>query len=86
MQARLWQVGKLMPRGLSRHMEAHLVTPMLFCSSWILTAFAADFPIFFSSRVMDVVLADRYLEPIMKVGSTWCFSSARIRRSALMQA
>ena len=39
---------------------------MLYASSWLLTAFAADFPLFFSSRVMDVVLTDRYLEPMMK--------------------
>ena len=44
----------------------HCAIPVLYASSWLLTAFAADFPLFFSSRVMDVVLTDRYLEPMMK--------------------
>lgn len=65
-QARLWQVGRLMPQRLARHLEEHSAIPVLYASSWLLTAFAADFPIFFASRVMDVVLTDRYLEPIMK--------------------
>ena len=65
-QARLWQVGRLMPQRLARHLEAHCAIPVLYASSWLLTAFAADFPIFFASRIMDVVLTDRYLEPIMK--------------------
>ena len=48
-------------------MEAHGTMPVLYASSWLLTAFAADFPLFFSSRVMDVVLTDRYIDAIMKV-------------------
>ena len=65
-QARLWQVGRIMPARLAAHLEAHCAIPVLYASSWLLTAFAADFPLFFSSRVMDVVLTDRYLEPMMK--------------------
>ena len=42
---------------------------MLYASSWLLTAFASDFPIFFSSRVMDIILTDRYVVAIMKVYS-----------------
>ncbi len=56
-----------MPRNLARHMEEHCAIPVLYASSWLLTAFASDFPIFFSSRVMDIILADRYLEAMMKV-------------------
>jgi hypothetical protein len=66
-QARLWQLGKLMPRHLARHLEEHCAIPVLYASSWLLTAFSSDFPIFFSSRVMDIILADRYLEAMMKV-------------------
>jgi hypothetical protein len=40
---------------------------VLYASSWLLTAFSADFPLFFSARVMDVILSDCYLMPIMKV-------------------
>ena len=39
---------------------------MLYASSWLLTAFSADFPLFFSARVMDVILSDCYDGPIMK--------------------
>ncbi|KAK9907622.1 hypothetical protein WJX75_007138 [Coccomyxa subellipsoidea] len=67
LQARLWQLGKIMPRHLARHMDQHCAIPVLYASSWLLTAFASDFPIFFSSRVMDIILADRYLEAMMKV-------------------
>ncbi|BDA47761.1 probable TBC1 domain family member 1 at N-terminal half [Coccomyxa sp. Obi] len=67
LQARLWQLGRIMPRNLARHMEEHCAIPVLYASSWLLTAFASDFPIFFSSRVMDIILADRYLEAMMKV-------------------
>lgn len=42
---------------------------MLYASSWLLTGFASDFPIFFSSRVMDIILTDRYVVAIMKVCS-----------------
>ena len=79
LQARLWQVGKLLPRGLAQHMELQGALPVLYASSWLLTAFASDFPLFFASRVMDVVLADCYLEPMMKVprsGSTCCTACA----------
>ena len=68
LQARLWQVGQLLPQGLARHMEAQGALPVLYASSWLLTAFASDMPLYFASRVMDCVLADCYLEPMMKVG------------------
>ena len=48
-------------------MQDHLAIPVLYASSWLLTAFASDFPIFFASRVMDIILTDRYMVAIMKV-------------------
>ena len=66
-QVRLWQCGQMMPRQLGRHMEMHGALPVLFVSSWLLTAFAADFPLSFTARVMDAILADSYVEPVMKV-------------------
>ena len=66
-QARLWQVGQLMPVRLRRHMEGLGALPVLYASSWLLTSYASDFPLFFAARVMDVILADCYLEPMMKV-------------------
>ena len=51
---------------------------MLYASSWLLTAFCADFPLFFSARVMDVILSDCYDGPIMKACTRSC---ARCRGS-----
>lgn len=49
------------------HAQDHLAIPVLYASSWLLTAFASDFPIFFASRIMDIILTDRYVVSIMKV-------------------
>ena len=57
-------------------MQDHLAIPVLYASSWLLTAFASDFPIFFASRVMDIILTDRYVVAIMKVLS-------RLKRQSL---
>lgn len=66
-QARLWHISKLMPPVLAVHMEAHATLPVLYASSWLMTCFASDFPIPFASRVMDTVLCETYVEPMMKV-------------------
>ena len=50
-----------------RMLQDHSAIPVLYASSWLLTAFASDFPIFFASRVMDIILTDRYVVAIMKV-------------------
>lgn len=45
---------------------------VLYASSWLLTAFSADFPLFFSARVMDVILSDCCDGPIMKARALPC--------------
>ena len=61
------------PHGQCNHevcfrvLQEHSAIPVLYASSWLLTAFASDFPIFFASRVMDIILTDRYVVAIMKV-------------------
>jgi len=67
LQVRLWQLGKLMPPRLAAHLECHAVLPVLYASGWLLTCFAADFPLSFASRVMDLVMTDCYAAPLMKV-------------------
>lgn len=67
MQVYLWQFSKLLPTGLGRHIEGHGVLPVLYLSSWLLTSFASDFPLFFSSRVLDVVLTGSYPHAVLKV-------------------
>ena len=67
MQVYLWQFSKLLPARLERHMEGHGVLPVLYLSSWLLTSFGSDFPLFFSSRVLDVVLTGSYPNAVLKV-------------------
>lgn len=66
-QVRLWQLGRLLPSRLCDHLEGHAALPVLYASSWLLTCFAADFPLSFAARVMDLVLTDCYAAPMMKV-------------------
>jgi hypothetical protein len=58
LQARLWQLSKLIPEALEAHLERHMVLPVLYASSWFLTCFASEFPIKFAARVMDVIITD----------------------------
>lgn len=67
LQIRLWQLGNLISPKLAAHLEAHAVLPVLYASSWLLTCFAAEFPISFAARIMDVVISDSYAAPLMKV-------------------
>ncbi|KAL4430666.1 hypothetical protein ABPG75_005922 [Micractinium tetrahymenae] len=69
LQVRLWQLSKLLPPRLGAHLEAHAVLPVLYASSWLLTCFAADFPLHFAGRVMDVLLTQGHqvASPVLKV-------------------
>lgn len=67
LQVRLWQLGQLAPPQLTRHMEQYAALPVLYASSWFLTCFAAEFPLHFAARVMDLVITDFYSAPLMKV-------------------
>lgn len=67
LQARLWQLSALLPRDLAEHLERHMVLPVLYASSWLLTCFASEFPIKFAARVMDVVLTNSYELAMMRV-------------------
>ena len=68
LQIRLWQLSKLLPPRLAAHLEAHAALPVLYASSWLLTCFAADFPLHFAGRVMDVLMTGKHVvSPILKV-------------------
>lgn len=67
MQIYLWQFGTLLPVKLAQHMEEQGTLPVLYVSSWLLTSFGSDFPLFFSSRVLDVVLTGSYPHAMIKV-------------------
>ena len=67
MQVYLWQFGTLLPAKLAQHMEEQGTLPVLYVSSWLLTSFGSDFPLFFSSRVLDVVLTGSYPHAMIKV-------------------
>ncbi|KAL0035935.1 hypothetical protein WJX77_008299 [Trebouxia sp. C0004] len=70
LQVYLWQFSKLLPARLGQHMDGHGVLPVLYLSSWLLTSFGSDFPLFFSSRVLDVVLTGSYPHAVLKVALT----------------
>jgi hypothetical protein len=67
LQVRLWQLGRLAPRRAAAALEAAGCLPVLYASSWLLTCFAAEFPLPFAARVMDLVVASSYSAPLMKV-------------------
>eukprot|EP00197_Chlamydomonas_leiostraca_P012793 CAMPEP_0202859570 /NCGR_PEP_ID=MMETSP1391-20130828/1623_1 /ASSEMBLY_ACC=CAM_ASM_000867 /TAXON_ID=1034604 /ORGANISM="Chlamydomonas leiostraca, Strain SAG 11-49" /LENGTH=484 /DNA_ID=CAMNT_0049538615 /DNA_START=127 /DNA_END=1577 /DNA_ORIENTATION=+ len=67
LQVQLWQLGKLMPGRLCKHMEACGVVPVLYGASWLMTCFSADFPVSFAARILDVLLADRCDAAMLKV-------------------
>lgn len=69
LQIRLWQLGRLMTPSLANHMESQAVLTVLFAPSWFMTCFASDFPLHFSSRVMDLVITDASCQtaPLVRV-------------------
>ncbi len=67
LQARLFQLGKLIDEELAGHLETHMVLPVLYASSWQMTCFASEFPLKFSARVLDCLITDSFELPIMKV-------------------
>eukprot|EP00210_Caulerpa_lentillifera_P008110 g7744.t1 len=54
----LWQLGQLMPKSLTSHLESLGVLPVLFAPPWFMTCFAASFPIEIAARVLDAVFCN----------------------------
>ena len=52
---------------LAAHLEKNDVAPVLYASGWFMSAFASDFSVRFSGRVMDCLLAQRTSSFIMRV-------------------
>ncbi|GIL90395.1 hypothetical protein Vretifemale_18049 [Volvox reticuliferus] len=69
LQVQLWQLSRLISPSLNQHLEALGVVPMLYGASWLMTAFSADFPLPFSARIMDVLLADQCECALLKVAA-----------------
>lgn len=78
-QVRLWQMGKLLPGRLAAHLEAAGCLPVLYLPQWLLTAFASSYPLVFAARLVDVILADSFAEPMMKVLRTLLTRSSPCR-------
>ncbi len=53
--------------ALAQHLEKHDVAPVLYASGWFMSAFASEFPVRFSGRVMDCLLAQRSPSLIMRI-------------------
>jgi len=61
LQEAMYQLSRLlaeMEPALYEFLESHCVTPVLYLTPWFLTLFASSFPMSFSSRVLDLVLAE----------------------------
>ena len=70
LKVRLRQLGAVVRaknQTLAHHLEAHDITPVLYASGWFMSAFASDFPVRFSGRVMDCLLAQRSPSLIMRI-------------------
>ncbi|MEW5300973.1 MAG: hypothetical protein WDW38_005115 [Sanguina aurantia] len=70
LQVQLWQLSKLMPTSLNRHLEACGVVPVYYASGWLMTAFSCDFPISFAARIMDAMMTDKCDFALLKVAAT----------------
>ena len=62
-------LARFCPR-LSAHMMEYCVSPVLYASSWFLTAFSNTFPVTFCTRVLDVMLLERDFDILMRVAVT----------------
>ncbi|KAJ2782412.1 hypothetical protein H4R18_002282 [Coemansia javaensis] len=51
-----------------RHLEAHGVVPAMYVPSWFLSLFAYTMPLSFVLRAMDVIMAERAPETIIRIG------------------
>lgn len=70
LKVRLRQLGSVLQAknpSLAKHLEGHDVVPVLYASGWFMSAFASDFPVRFSGRVMDCLLAQRSPSLIMRI-------------------
>lgn len=62
-------LARFCPR-LSAHMIDYCVSPVLYASSWFLTAFSNTFPVTFCTRILDVMLLERDFDILMRVAVT----------------
>ena len=62
-------LARFCPR-LSSHMAEYCVSPVLYASSWFLTAFSNTFPVTFCTRILDVMLLERDFDILMRVAVT----------------
>ncbi|CBY15549.1 unnamed protein product, partial [Oikopleura dioica] len=61
LQEAMYQLSRLLAElepALYEFLESHCVTPVLYLTPWFLTLFASNFPMSFSSHVLDLVLAE----------------------------
>ncbi|KAJ1734097.1 hypothetical protein LPJ61_001254, partial [Coemansia biformis] len=68
---RLYQFQELATEiapDVMRHLEAHGVLPAMYVPSWFLSLFAYTMPLSFVLRAMDVIMAERAPESIVRIG------------------
>ena len=70
MQEAMAAVMRPLPRALREHLDAHSVDVALFLPSWLLTAFAGDFPPQFTARLLDAMLVRGWRGVLVNVASS----------------
>jgi hypothetical protein len=58
MQENMQLVFANLPSELQDHLSMLGVSPSMFLPPWLITVFAADFPLSFSGRLLDIMLAE----------------------------
>jgi hypothetical protein len=58
MQENMQLVFANLPSELQDHLSLLGVSPSMFLPPWLITVFAADFPLSFSGRLLDIMLAE----------------------------
>ena len=54
--------------SLYRHLDRLEADPSLYATPWFLTLFAANFPLGFVARVMDMIILEASVAPVIKIG------------------
>lgn len=70
------------PTDLRAHLENLGVAPSMFLPPWLLTVFAADFPLSFAARLVDIMLADGWQRILINTAA----SLLTVAKDALMAA
>lgn len=70
------------PTELRAHLESLGVVPSMFLPPWLLTVFSADFPLSFTARLVDIMLAEGWQRILINTAA----SLLTVAKDALLEA